>query len=105
MLALVLVDALYLYVVQRIGIHTDAGTIARQHREVFLVEAFDSAPVLLELLVVGEFFQLHELPEVLHPTIADGLADESRQARIGKREPATRRHAVGLVAELLRPHV
>src|SRR3979411_1754414 len=100
MLALVLVDALYLYVVQRIGVHTDAGTIARQHREVLFVSPLDGAPGLLERSVVGDLFQLHELAQVLQPTGADGLADEARQARVGERETATRRHAGGTVAEI-----
>ncbi len=69
-----------------------------------LLELLDVAPAGAKLRVLGQRFERLQLRKILDPAIADVFRNELRQFRIGQHHPAPRRHAVGFVAELLRPH-
>ena len=70
-----------------------------------LVRVFDLAPLGAEIRVVDQRLELAQLVQIADPALADALRDAVCEARIGQHHPAPRRHAVGLVAELLRPQL
>ena len=102
-LALVLVDALDLHVEHRRGVDDDPGLRLHEGGELALVVALDLAPRGAEGGVPCQRLQAAEPVELLDPAAADRVGDELRKARVAQHHPAPRRHAVGLVAELLRP--
>ena len=104
-LALVLVDALDLHVEDRRRIDDDAGAFLDQSRQRGLVGVLDLAPLGAEIRIVGQRLELAQLRQVADPLIADALRDAMREPRIGQHHPAPRRHAIGLVGELLRPQL
>jgi hypothetical protein len=75
----------------------------RQRGKLLLIGALDGAPFGAKDFILGERFEQFQLFEILDPSAADRLADQRGKARIGQRHPSSRRHAVGLIAELLRP--
>ena len=64
---------------------------------------FTSAKRCLEARVIRKRLKLPQLRQVGDPGLADALAQQARELRIGLQQPAPRRHAVGLVAEFFRP--
>ncbi len=55
-----------------------------------LVLAPHGLPALPEGGVVSIGLQRPDLPEILDPAVADGLADQPRQPGVGQRQPAAR---------------
>ena len=104
-LALVLVDALDLHIEDGIRVDGHAGALADERGQRALVGALDLAPLGAKVRVLGQRLEPAQLARDLDPAVADGARDELRQARIGQHHPAARRHAVGLVAEFLRPQL
>ena len=104
MLPLVLVNTLHQHVENRVRIDDYAGALQGEGGEFPLVVLLDLAPPGAKLRVLSQWFQALELGQVLDPVRSDMLGDQIREPRIGKHHPAPRRNAVGLVAELLRPH-
>ena len=105
MLPLVFVDALHLHVEERLRRDDDAGAFGDERGEPSLVGELHLAPLLLELCVVGERFELAEPVEVAQPAVADALSDKLREAGIADSDEATRRNPIGDVAEFLRPQL
>ena len=62
---------------------------------------FDTAPLGAEVRVLGQRLELAQVLQVAHPLVADALRDAMGEPRIGQHHPAPRRHAIGLVGELL----
>ena len=104
-LALVLVEALDLDVVDRVGVEPDAVVALRPLRERDLVRALDRRELAEEAVVADEALEAAELVELGDPAVADLAADEAGEGRVGLEEPAARGDAVRHVAELLRPEL
>src|SRR4029077_6957484 len=100
-LPFVFMQPLHLHVEQRIGRDLDAGARADQAGERRLVVAFDRAPRATKVRIIGEGFELAQLVQVLDPTIADAASDQVGKLWVAQEKKASRRDAVGLVAELL----
>ena len=102
MLALVLVDALHLHVEHRVRVDRRCRCArARTCAKSRLLQRLISRQRMRNVRVVDERLDLAQPVEVREPAIADRLGDERGEARVREREPAARRHAVGLVRELL----
>src|SRR5262249_6585765 len=109
-LPLVLVDALDLAVKERVRVEGDrlASVLVlalNDLHEAQLVVALGGTPLVGERRIGGKWRQALELEQVSHPALTDGRGDEIGQRWIGLLQPAALRDAVGLVAELLRPHL
>ena len=90
----------YLDVEERVLVDVVAKLLLEVRRKLGLLRRLDRAPLLLELLVVGERAQALELLGLRDPAVAAELAgDERRELGVAEREPAARRDAVGLVLE------
>ena len=70
-LPLVLVNALHQHVEERRRRDRDAGALGDERGEPALVRELHLAPSLLELGIVGEWFELSESIEILQPAVAD----------------------------------
>ena len=62
-------------------------------------------PVRAETGVIGQRLELPQLVQVAYPAFTDLAGDQFCQTRVGQHHPAPRRHAVGLIAELLGPQL
>jgi len=102
-LALVFVDALDLHVEQagRVDHHARGSRDVRGQAR--LVGMLDGEEGVAEILALGVRRQARELVERQPPAAADAAVDQGRQARVGLRQPAPRRDAVGHVGEALGP--
>ncbi len=58
----------------------------------------------MKTAVFGKWLEPVELAQASNPTVANGLRDGAGQLGIGSQQPASRRHAVGFVAEALGKH-
>ena len=99
-LALVLVQALDLYIKDRVHVDLDAVVLLDIVRQTLLVVALDLAQLgeqRLVLAVVGEHLQLGR---VLAVALADLALDQGSQLRVSLAQPAAVRNAVGNIAEL-----
>ena len=102
-LALVLVQTLDLNVEDGIRIDLDAFALGHPGREVDLVGVLDLIDAVVDRVVHG-IGVVGEHREVLDPGVGPGdLGQQGCQTRVALVEPATRRDAVGLVVEPLRP--
>ncbi len=70
-----------------------------------LVGPLDLSPALPERRIVDVGLQPAQLVQVGQPAVADGLVEQRPQSRVGQRQEASRRHAVGHIAEPLRPQL
>ncbi len=104
-LPLVFMDALDLYVEQRVGVEFHAAFGFDERRQAHLVGALDATPLRVKFRVfqVRQRLQFLQLAQVGHPGVADLAADERAHAGVGVCHPAPRRDAIGLVVELVRP--
>ena len=105
MLALVLVDPLHLNVEHPVRIQPDAGLGQDVVGQPGLVNALDRPPFLLERRIAGQWFQRAQPLHVGHPTRTDGLIQKGTQSGVRQPDEPARRHAIGLIAEALRPHL
>ncbi len=96
-------DALDLHVEHRNRIDQHADFLLDDLAQPNLVAELHLGEALLKVGGIGEAFQLAQFLEIGDPGLADGFAEQPRQRGIGLQQPAPRRHAVGLVAESLRP--
>ena len=88
-LALVLVQALHLYVKHRLRIEHQALVAVDPGDELLFIMILDGGELLLEGRVVGEGHQSLQLHQVLAPALADGLVEQRGQLGIGEHEPGT----------------
>ena len=102
-LALVFVDALDLHVEQAVGVDLDAGAGVDVRRQPRLVGALDGEELGAERRIGRQRPQLGQLVQSQPPAAADALVEQRCQARVGLRQPAPRRHAVGHVREAVGP--
>ena len=103
-LSLVLVNALDLDDEHAARIQADAGALANDARQRYLVLELDLPQRVEHLLVVGEVYQVADLVKfAFRPSRADSRGDELTQPWIGVHQPAPRRDAVGLVVEAFWP--
>ncbi len=77
----------------------------QRDREIGLVRHLDLVPVGLELLVVGVLLDFGQSGDIRQPAVADPGADQFDQSWIRQPDEASRRDAIGDIAELLRPHL
>ena len=105
-LALVFVDALDLHVEDRGRIDDDAGALLDQTGQRGLVGVLDLAPLGAEIRVVDQRLELAQL-RTGRGSSSSPMRCVMQCARRGfdEHHPAPRRHAVGLVGELLRPQL
>ncbi len=100
-LALVFVDALDLDVEQRRRVDLDAHALAHRIGQPLLVGPLHGGEFLAENRVVGKPVDLLQGFEIVHEAIADGRADQLRQALVALEQPAALGDAVGLVVDAL----
>ena len=102
LLALILVQALDLDVVDRIRVDGDAHPLLNllcQRRFVLLLDGVQPFQHRIVGEVGGQALQLHR---ILFPAVADQLGDKAGEGRIAEHQPPAEGDAVGLVVEPLR---
>ena len=99
-LALVFMQPLDLDIEERGRIDRDAAFIEDDLGQANLVGMFHRHEFVLESGIVGPLLQPAKLVEISRPTVADFRRDQIGQERIGGKEPAAGRNAVGLVLNL-----
>ncbi len=105
MLTFVLVQAFDLDIENRIWVDLNSGAHFHELSQTNLVLQLNGAVLLAELRVVGLFFQVDELVQVVGPLFLQGFVQQAGQQRVALLDPATRRDAVGHVVELGRPQL
>ena len=103
MLALVLMDAFDLHVEHRLRIHRNPRALPHERLEFGFVRLLHLPPLFAEACILCQRLEPCELLEVGYPLLANRIADECGEPRVAQCHPASWCHAVGLVAELLRP--
>ena len=101
-LALVFVDALHLHVEHRIGVDHDAHVLLDPVGQPQFVFALRVPERPGEGRLRRHRLQRFELHQVAPPALADTLVEQCGKWWVGLRQPATWRHAIGLVVEALR---
>ncbi len=104
-LALVLVDALDLDVEHPVRVQLDTGHRVDVLGQARFVGALDVAPLLPEGGIVDELLQPAQPLQIGQPAVTDGAVQQLAQPGVGQRQEPAWRHAVGLVAEPLRPEL
>ena len=105
MLAFVLVHAFDLHIKHGFGIDLDAYAVLNQLRQTRLVRLLDRAEFRTESRIIRVRNQVFQAAGVVQKGVADGLAQQFGQLRIGLHQPATRCDAVGFVANAIREHL
>ena len=99
-LALVFVQALNLDVKNAVRVKEVVLRVLEEVGQYLLVGVLDFYQLVKAGLVVGEFFKLLELCQILFPAVADSLCDEFGERRVGVQKPAALGDSVCLVVEL-----
>ena len=102
-LALVLVDALDLYVEEALGVDGHPRPLLDLPAQRLLVRELDAAPLGTEGGVLGQRLELPELFEVAEPAVPDRLGHETGEPGVDERHEAAWGDPVGDVADLARP--
>ena len=98
-LTFVFVNTLDLYVKQRFRIHYHVKLLGNERGQTFFVLQLRSAYRLVHQREIAVLFKLAQLAEIGTPGAANILIQYLGERRVSQRQPATRRHAVGNVAE------
>ena len=104
-LAFVLVNPLDLHIEHGLRIEINTAVGLDQLSQTQLVFIFDLLPALLESPIPGQLFELLQLHQIDHPSVADAVADQPTQPLVAPSQPAALGDTVGLVVELLRPQL
>ena len=105
MLAFIFMQTFDLNIKQRMRIDLNAGTRFDERRKLHLIFLFDSAILRAEFRVVGKFFQINKLVEIVRPLIFQRLIQQCRQRRVALFNPATRRNTISDIVEFRRPQL
>src|SRR5687768_13329001 len=95
-------NALDLYIEQRVRTDHESSARLDESRKLSLVSVFGGAPLRAKRSVVSEWLQALQLIEIFDPGFADRVGDQARQPRIAECNPSTWRNAIRLVREALR---
>ena len=101
-LAFVLMNTLDLHIKQRFRVHHHVKLLGDKRRQTLFILQLRTAYRLVHQRVITMLFQLAELAEIGSPGTANVLIQYLRKRRVGQRQPAARRHAVGDVAKTRR---
>ena len=104
-LAFVFVNTLDLHIKQRFRVHHHVQLLGNERGQTLFVPQLRAAHRLIYQWVIAVLFKLTELAEIGSPGAANVLIQHFRERRVGQRQPATRRHAVGDVAEASRENL
>ncbi len=105
LLALILVQPLYLYIEDGLRVQLHPGPLLHILAELRLFLPLDSQQLAKRRRVVLERQQLFKLVRVLLPAVPYLPGDKIAQLRVAVHEPAPEGHAVGLIVELLRVYI
>ncbi len=100
-LPFILVDSLYLDIVQAVGIYRYTGYPVYKLRETFLIHLLDAYEFPLKILVPGIRFERSQLVEIGYPAVADSPVYQAREAGVAVEEPPPLCNPVCFVVELL----
>ena len=98
-LAFVLMDAFDLHIKQRLRIHHHIKLLRNIAGQPLFVFQFSLTHRLIDRRIVDMLLQLVKLAQIGPPGAADMLIQHFRQRRVGQRQPAARRDAVGDVGK------
>ena len=105
MLTFVLVQTLDLDIENRLRVDLDTGTPLHKLRQTNLVGQLNVAIRLTELRVIGIFFEVDQLVEIVGPLFLQRFIQQRGQRRVALFDPAARGNAVGDVMEFIRPQL
>ena len=104
-LSLILVQTLYLYVEYRVGIDRKSRRLLNEIGEIHLISTLYFEPLVENVSLSFELFQLLEFVSVLEEGISDKFGDERREPGVGLAQPSAVSDTVGDVGEYARVHL
>src|SRR5215471_15089934 len=104
-LAFVLVYPFHMDIEEGMRIHENLGCLLNHSRQAFFIGLLDVHEGVLEPTVIRIRFQGYECIQVGNPAVTDDLAEKIGQQGVGLQQPASLRHAVGLVRKAFGPEL
>ena len=104
-LTLVLMQAFNLNIKESVSRYLNTGTRFNKLHQTHFVRQLDVTILLTKLRVVGVFFQVNQLIEVVGPLFFQRFIQQRGKCRVALLNPATRSNPVSDVMEFVRPEL
>ena len=92
-------DTLDLNIKQRMGVKFDLHPVQHELGKALLIGAARLDQPVAEGAVMRQFSGIFQQADVVHHTLAAGLAQQRGQGRIGLKQPAPKGYAIGFIGD------